>query len=83
MDQVTRSYGVPHFVRSVEVRYGGKLVMKADVDFSISENPNFRFYFVPDGEGDLDARVVDNQDLQFTARMKLDSPRLGAASTPR
>jgi sulfur-oxidizing protein SoxY len=83
MDQVTRSYAVPHFVRSVEVRYGGKLVMKADVDFSISENPNFRFYFVPNGEGDLDARVVDNQDLEFTARMKLDSPRLGAVSTPR
>jgi len=83
MDQVTRSYAVPHFVRSVEVRYSGKLVMKADVDFSISENPNFRFFFVPSGDGDLDARVVDNQDLEFTARMKLDSPRLGAASTPR
>ena len=51
MDQVTRSYATPHFVRRVEVRYGGKLVMNADVDFSISENPNFRFYFVPEGEG--------------------------------
>ena len=51
MDQVTRSYATPHFVRRVEVRYGGKLVMNADVDFSISENPNFRFYFVPDGRG--------------------------------
>jgi len=83
MDQVTRSYATPHFVRSVEVRYGGKLVMNADVDFSISENPNFRFYFVPNGEGELDAKVVDNEDLEFTARMKLDSARLGLASTPR
>ena len=83
MDQVTRSYANPHFVRSVEVRYGGKLVMKADVDFSISENPNFRFYFVPDGEGELDAKVVDNEELQFTARVKLDPARLGVASTPR
>jgi sulfur-oxidizing protein SoxY len=83
MDQVTRSYATPHFVRRVEIRYGGKLVMSADVDFSISENPNFRFYFVPDGEGELDAKVVDNQDLQFTASMKLDSARLGLASTPR
>ena len=57
--------------------------MQADVDFSISENPNFRFYFVPDGEGELDAKVVDNEDLQFTARVKLDSARLGLASTPR
>ena len=83
MDQVTRSYALPHFVRHVEVRYGGKLVMDADVDFSISENPNFRFYFVPDGEGELDAKVVDNENLEFTARMKLDSARLGLASTPR
>jgi sulfur-oxidizing protein SoxY len=82
MDQVTRSYATPHFVRRVEVRYDGKPIMNADVDFSISENPNFRFYFVPTGEGELDAKVVDNQDLEFTARMKLDSPRLGAVSTP-
>jgi len=83
MDQITRSYATPHFVRRVEVRYGGHLVMNADVDFSISENPNFRFYFVPEGEGELDARVVDNQDLEFTARVKLDSARVGLVSTPR
>jgi sulfur-oxidizing protein SoxY len=83
MDQVTRTYATPHFVRSVEVRYGGKLVMSADVDFSISENPNFRFYFIPDGAGELDARVVDNKDLEFTARAKLDPARPGLASAPR
>jgi len=83
MDQVTRSYATPHFVRSVEVRYGGKLVMNAEVDFSISENPNFRFYFVPNGAGELAAKVVDNEDLEFTARVKLDSARLGLASVPR
>ncbi len=47
MDQISRTYAVPHFVRSVEVRHNGNLVMSADVDFSISENPNFRFYFLP------------------------------------
>jgi sulfur-oxidizing protein SoxY len=83
MDQVTRSYATPHFVRKVEVRYGGKLVMSADVDFSISENPNFRFYFVPEGEGELDATVVDNQDLEFTARLKIDGARSGLVSAPR
>jgi len=38
---------------------------------------------VPEGEGELDAKVVDNQDLEFTAHVKLDSARLGLASTPR
>ena len=63
----------PHFVRQVDVSYAGKPVMRADVDFSISENPNFRFYFVPGGGGDLEAKVVDNQDLAFATTMRLDA----------
>jgi sulfur-oxidizing protein SoxY len=66
MDQVTRTYAPPHFVRSIEVRYAGELVLQADVDFTISENPSFRFYLVRADEGTLEARVVDNQDLVFT-----------------
>jgi sulfur-oxidizing protein SoxY len=83
MDQLTRTYAAPHFVRSVEVRHDQKLVMSAKVDFSISENPNFRFYFVPGSGGELDAKVVDNKDLEFSASVRLDSARVGAASTVR
>jgi sulfur-oxidizing protein SoxY len=72
MDQLTRTYAPPHYVRSVEVRYGGKVVMSADVDFSISENPNFRFYFIPGRDKELVARVVDSKDLEFTAKLSLD-----------
>jgi sulfur-oxidizing protein SoxY len=79
MDQVTRTYAVPHFVRSVEVRHNGKLIMSADVDFSISENPNFRFYFLPGSGGELDVKVIDNKDLTFTARLDLDSSRVSAS----
>jgi sulfur-oxidizing protein SoxY len=80
MDQLTRTYAVPHFVRSIEVHYGSKLVLSADVDFSISENPNFRFYFVPGADDELDARVIDNEDLEFTTSLKLSPTRVGAAS---
>ena len=83
MDQLTRTYAPPHFVRGIEVRHNGKMVMSADMDFSISENPNFRFYFVPGSGGELDAKVIDNKDLEFTASVRLDSPRVGAASTLR
>ena len=76
MDQLTRTYAPPHFVRSIEVRHDGKMVMSADMDFSISENPNFRFYFVPGSGGELDAKVIDNKDLEFTASVRLDSPRV-------
>jgi sulfur-oxidizing protein SoxY len=83
MDQLTRTYAPPHFVRSVEVRHDGKLVMSADVDFSISENPNFRFYFVPGSGGELDATVIDNKDLEFSTRVRLNSARVGASSIVR
>ena len=66
MDQVSRTYAPPHFVRSIEVRYAGELVLRADVDFTISENPYFRFYLVRADEAMLEAKVVDNQDLVFT-----------------
>ena len=79
MDQLTRMYAPPHFVRRVEVRYDGKPVMTADVDFSISENPNFRFYFTPHDAGELEAVVVDNTDLTFTTAMKLDGSRVASA----
>jgi sulfur-oxidizing protein SoxY len=81
MDQLTRTYAAPHFVRNIEVRYGGKLVLGADVDFSISENPNFRFYFIPGRDGDLDVKVVDNQDLEFSENLRLGPERMGAMST--
>lgn len=72
MDQFTRQYTPPHFVRKVDVTYNGTLVLSADLDFSISENPNLRFFFVPgEAGGELKATVVDTQELQFEQGLKL------------
>jgi len=73
MDQVTRLYAPPRFVRTVQVSYAGKPVMSADVDFTISENPNFRFYFVPRGDGDLKAEVVDSSNATFETSLAVRS----------
>ena len=74
MDQVSRLFTPAHFVRQVRITYGGQPVMSADVDFSISENPNFRFYFVPRGDGELKAEVVDSNDLRFESALKYRRP---------
>ena len=71
MDQATRQYTAAQFVRKVDVSYAGQPVLSADVDFSISENPNFRFYFVPQGAGELKAEVVDSNDLRFESALKI------------
>jgi sulfur-oxidizing protein SoxY len=76
MDQLTRQYTPAHFVRRVNVTYGGQPVMSADLDFSISENPNLRFYFVANAkaDGELKVDVVDSDDLKFETSLKLQSP---------
>lgn len=84
MDQLTRQYAPAHFVRHVEVRYGGATVMEADVDFSISENPNIRFWFVPQGASELSARVVDSEGLEFSRSVMITPvmPGTSGASLP-
>ena len=76
MDQLTRLYTPARFVRRIDVSYGGKRVMTAEVDFTISENPNFRFYFVPHGDGELKADVADSNDARFESSVAV---REGAA----
>jgi sulfur-oxidizing protein SoxY len=71
MDQATRQFTPAHYVRKVEVAYQGEPVFAADVDFSISENPNFRFYFVAQNGGELRATVIDSQDRRFVAAQAL------------
>lgn len=56
---------VPQFVRSVRVTYDGRTVMDAQVDFSISDNPNFRFFFTPQDKGELKIEVEDTHDKRF------------------
>jgi sulfur-oxidizing protein SoxY len=74
MDQVSRLFTPAHFVRQVNISYAGQPVMSADVDFSISENPNFRFYFLPRGDGELKAEVIDSNDLRFESALKYRRP---------
>src|SRR6267143_3765298 len=57
---------VPQFVRSVKVSFNGRPVMDAEVDFSISDNPNFRYFFNPHDRGELKIEVEDTHDRKFT-----------------
>jgi sulfur-oxidizing protein SoxY len=77
MDQVTRLYPPAYFVRTLEVTYAGTPVLSAELDFSISENPYFRFYFVPTQAGELKARAVDTKGLTFetTLEVRRDASR--------
>lgn len=78
MDQVTRLYAPAWYVREVKVSYAGRPVLTADMDFSISENPNFRFYFLPRGPGELKAEAVDTKELDFQSTVAVKPRGLAA-----
>jgi sulfur-oxidizing protein SoxY len=69
MDQATRLFDPPYYVRNVRVVRGGELVISADVDFSISENPVFRFIAHPVQGEKLIATVTDSKERTFQSTM--------------
>jgi sulfur-oxidizing protein SoxY len=66
IDQLSRNWIPPHFVRTIEVRYGGTPVMNVDGDISISENPSLHFSFVPEAEGELVVEARDTEGGTFS-----------------
>ena len=71
MDPVANKFIPANYVRHVEVSYGGQPVMSAELDNSISENPNLRFYFMPQAAGELKAEIVDSNDLRFQSAVSV------------
>lgn len=71
MDQVTRMFAPAHFVRRIKVSFDGEDIFSAETSFGISENPNFRFFFVPEHEGELSAEVLDTNDLTFSQTLRV------------
>ena len=73
MDQVTRLYAPAHFVRHIKVSFEGEEVFSAETSFGISENPSFRFFFVPEDEGQLTAEITDTKGLQFSQSLEVST----------
>ena len=64
MDQLTRYYIPAHFVSDVTVRQGEDLVLRMEGGISISEDPNFRFDYAPNG-APLSVEVKDTEGDVF------------------
>ncbi|MEZ5594429.1 MAG: quinoprotein dehydrogenase-associated SoxYZ-like carrier [Gammaproteobacteria bacterium] len=71
MDQLTRLYLPAHFVKKLRVTYNDTPVLLAETDISISEDPSFRFYFQPQGEGTLKAEIIDSENNSFETLTKV------------
>lgn len=64
------------FIRRVKVTYGGREVLSADLDFTVSENPSFRFYFLPKDKGELRAYIEDSDNLVIEQGIAVDPDKV-------
>jgi len=55
----------PHFVKEIIVSYDGKMVLKANLTFAISQDPSFRFFFTPEKEAEMVVVAVDTKNNEF------------------
>jgi sulfur-oxidizing protein SoxY len=65
MDQVTRLYVPAHFISSITIWQGDDVLLAVESGISISENPEFRFDYRPNGATEFRAEVQDNKGGTF------------------
>ena len=73
MDQVTRLYVPPRFVKEIKVFHSEEKLLTARLDFAISENPNIRFFFTPLGNDRLRAEVLDSENMTFEKSLAIQN----------
>ena len=76
-DQVTQLWIPSHYVNDLAVSIDGQEILTFEGDISISENPSFNFFVMPQGEGELTARATDTKGNVFEHSWPL---RMGSAS---
>jgi sulfur-oxidizing protein SoxY len=73
MDQVTRLYVPAFFVNELRIWQDDSLVLSMEGGISISEDPNIRFTYIPNGTKDIRAEAKDTEGHVFQKEWKLDA----------
>ncbi len=76
MDQITRYFIPPHFVRDVTISQGGVTILKMESGISISEDPNFRFDFIAKGGSEIVVEAIDTEGLVFRGKWPVEATGL-------
>jgi len=73
MDQISRLYIPANFVKSLQLWQGKEMLVSVEGGNSISENPEFRFRFTPNGDEPFRAEAVDITGEHFEGEWKADA----------
>jgi sulfur-oxidizing protein SoxY len=72
-DQKTHLFRPAHYVKTVRIFYNDRHVMTAETGISISADPSFRFFFKPEGGGEIRAEVVDTKGNEWTNTFSVEA----------
>ena len=76
MDQLTRLYVPPFFIENLKIWQGDDLVLAMDGGIAISEDPNIRFDFRPNGAAGFRAEGVDTSRHIFRDQWSIEKSML-------
>jgi sulfur-oxidizing protein SoxY len=76
MDQLTRLYVPPFFIENLKIWQGDDLVMAMDGGIAISEDPNIRFNYKPNGAARFRAEGIDTSKNLFKDEWPVEKPML-------
>lgn len=71
MDQVSHTYIPPRYIQDIEIHSGDALVVSAETDISLSEDPAITFGLRPEGDGKLRVEVKDSAGADFRREFAL------------
>jgi sulfur-oxidizing protein SoxY len=73
MDQLTRLYVPAFFVRALRVWQGDQLVFSVEAGISLSEDPNVRFTYLPNGAMVFRAEAIDTDGHVFKGEWPVEA----------
>lgn len=76
MDQITRHYLPAYFVQSVKVWQGEELLLTVESSISISEDPNFRFTYLPNNAKSFTVEAIDTENRMFKGDWPIDASQM-------
>lgn len=60
-----------HFINKISIDFEGKPVMQAQLTFSVSMDPSFRFFFVPEKKGVMHVEATDTKNNHWTSEYNI------------
>jgi sulfur-oxidizing protein SoxY len=76
MDQITRHYLPAYFVQSMKIWQGEELLLTVESSISISEDPNFRFTYLPNNAKSFTVEAIDTENRMFKGDWPADASQM-------